>query len=96
MYINFYAILLSLGILTLKRFSAKICQWIQLLLNRSDSDELKQYMEEMKLLLEERNKFSITDQFAEYALVDRKINRLQDKIQRHKAEVRAKSMSKIM
>lgn len=96
MYINFYAILLSLGILVMKRFSSQICQWIQALLNRTDSAELRQCQAQLKELLEERNKVSITDQFAEYALIDRKINKLQDTMQKIRAETRTKSLSKIM
>lgn len=96
MYINFYAILLSLGILVLKRFSGKICQWIQTLLNRTDSVELRQCQAQLKALLEERNKVSITDQFAEYALIDRKINKLQDTMQKMRADTRTKNLSKIM
>ena len=96
MEVNFFAILLSLGILILKRFSTRICQFIQVVLNKSDSAGLRQYNAEMQELLKERSGISITDQFAEYALVDRKINKLNDKIQRQKADTRSKNMSKIM
>jgi len=96
MELNYFAILLSVLILVLKRFSARICQFIQVLLSRSDSDELRQLYAELKDLSKERDGISMLDQFAAYAIVDRKINKVNDRIQQRKADSRAKSLSKIM
>jgi len=66
------------------------------LLNRSESDNLKQLYAELRELTKEREEISMVDQFAQYAIVDRKINKVNDKIQQLKAESRTKNLSKIM
>ncbi len=91
MEVNYFAIFLSLLLIILKRCSAKICQLIQVLLNRSESDNLKQLYAELRELTKEREEISMVDQFAQYAIVDRKINKVNDKIQQLKAESRTKN-----
>lgn len=96
MEINYYAIILSLGILILKRFSTNICKVIQLFFNKSETHGLKKYYDELSELKKERDDVSMIDSFAQYALIDRKINKIMDQIQIHKNETRTKNLSKIM
>ena len=96
MDINYYAIILSLGVLFLKRFSTNICKVIQLFFNKSETDGLKKYQDELNELKKERDNVSMIDSFAQYALIDRKINKVMEKIQAQKNATRTKNLSKIM
>ena len=50
----------------------------------------------MNVLKQERDSFNIVDQFAKYALVDRKINKLLDEIQTHTNHVRSNRLKSLM
>lgn len=83
MYINYSAVLFSIGIILLKRFSPKICQFIQILINRTESTELKNLRIELDKLKLERDSYNMIDEFAKYARVDRKVTKLNEEIQTH-------------
>jgi hypothetical protein len=96
MQLNYFAILLSLGILILKRFSFKICQYIQNCFNKTETAEIKTLYEELAKLKRERDSYNIVDQFAQHMRCDRKVNKLVDAIQSLKSSSRTENLSKSM
>ena len=100
MDVNYFAIISSILIIFLKRFSSKICQNIQSILfimfNKKDSFDLNGILNEIKLLKNERDSFNPMDEFAKYALVDRKISKLMDTMQIQKNKVRSKNLANMM
>jgi hypothetical protein len=98
MDVNTGAIVLSFSINLLKRYSSKISSQILTKFNgsRSSTNELSELNEEMRNLVKERDTFNPMDEFAKYALVNRKINKLSEKIKEIKNKLTAERMKKLM
>jgi hypothetical protein len=96
MEINFIAIISSLLINILKRFTSKLSLILVSYLNKNEIKEITDLKSEIDKLYKERNSYNQIDEFAKYALVDRKINKLLDKIQTSKNTQRKNKMRQIM
>jgi hypothetical protein len=96
MEINYIAIISSILINILKRFSSKLSLILVSNLNKNEVKEISQLKNEINNLYKERDSYNQIDEFANYALVDRKINKLQEKLQAFKNIRRKNKMSKIM
>ena len=68
MYVNYIAILLSICIILLKRFSNRICQFFQVFLSKPESSETKRLKNELNNLKAERDSYNMIDQFAKYVI----------------------------
>ena len=83
MEINFTAIIISFVINFLKRYSQKVCSYlINKIYNPPEGSELINLNNEVKRLKKERDQFNQVDEFAKYTLIDRKVNKVLDKIYR--------------
>jgi hypothetical protein len=105
MNINYTAITLSLIINLLKRYSSRICGLIQSLLWRLSSSSSSAILSAKKIsklnetltnLKKERDSFSPVDHFANWTLIDRKMNKLNDEITKEKSLNRSNSLSKTL
>ena len=96
MEINFIAILSSLLINILKRFSSKLSLIIVSKLNKTEAKEMACLKNEINTLYKDRDSYNQIYDFAKYELVDRKINKLLDKIQTSKTNSRKVKMGQIM
>jgi len=96
MKINVIAILLSFAISIFKRFSSKLSTFIVSKIVISENELIVDSKNELKKLYKERNSYNQVDEFAKYTLVDRQINKILDKMQENKNNVRKNKMAKIM
>jgi hypothetical protein len=92
MEINYFAVILSFLLNLLKRYSSKICSFLLSKYNPIETQELRELKSELDKLKEEKITYNPIDQFALYALVDRKINKIVDKIQELKNTNRSARM----
>jgi len=96
MEINVLAIIFSFVINFLKRYSSKVCSFlIDKLYNFTETTEINSLNVEIKALIREKDQFNPIDEFAKYALVDRKLNKALDKLQVHKTNIRSVKMKKM-
>lgn len=96
MEVNYWAILLSFLINLMKRYSSKLCSLLISRLNSKESPEIIEYRAQLKALREEKNSINPMDHFARYALVDRKINKLLDKLKENKSLTQSERMKIMM
>lgn len=96
MEINIIAVILSFLINLLKRYSSKISSFILSKVYKSETNEILELNNEIKALKKERDSFNQIEEFARYALVDRKINKILDKIKDIRGKINAEKMAKIM
>ena len=96
MELNYLAIILSLLINLLKRYSSKISNLCVAKFFLQGADEMTELKAELIKLRRERDSYSPIDEFAKYALVDRKINKLVDKLKESRSGASAQRMKKIM
>jgi hypothetical protein len=96
MDLNWFAIILSLLINLIKRFSTKLANLACSKLYSFQTNELNVYISEITALKRERDSYNPIDEFAKYALCDRKINKLMDKVKESKSDLSAQRMKKIM
>jgi hypothetical protein len=96
MEINVLAIIFSFVINFLKRYSSKVCSFlIDKLYNFTETTEINSLNVEIKALIREKDQFNPIDEFAKYALADRKLNKALDKLQVHKTNIRSVKMKKM-
>ena len=97
MEINAVAIFFSFIINILKRYSSKVCSFlIEKLYNFIETAEINSLNQEIKVLIREKDSFNPIDEFAKYALVDRKLNKALDKLQVQKSKIRSVKMKKMV
>ena len=96
MSINYFAIFLSLLINLIKRYSTKLSNFAASNLFSFNANEINDYKSELTKLYREREAYNPIDEFAKYALCDRKINKLLDKLRENKSELSTHRMKKIM
>ena len=96
MEINYWAIILSFFINLMKRYSSKLCSMVIIRLNSKETPEITEYRSQLKALREEKNSINPMDHFARYALVDRKINKLVDKLKENKSLTQSERMKIMM
>lgn len=96
MEINYWAIFLSLAINLMKRYSSKLCSLILLKFFANETSEITEYRNQLKILREEKNSINPMDHFARYAIVDRKINKLVDKLKENKSSIQSERMKIMM
>lgn len=97
MEINAVAIFFSFIINILKRYSSKVCSFlIEKLYNFTETAEINSLNQEIKVLIREKDSFNPIDEFAKYALVDRKLNKALDKLQVQKSKIRSVKMKKMV
>jgi hypothetical protein len=96
MELNYLAIVLSILIYLVRRFMSKISAFLVAKFVSFQTNELKDLRDELAKLKRERDSFNPIDEFAKYALTDRKINKLVDKMKSSKSELSSQRMKKIM
>lgn len=92
MEINLVAILVTIVFNILKRLSSRIGQLFQ---SRDQKDilaDIELMRADLVKLKKERDKFNPMDQFASFALVDRKVTKLTHEIQLKQGEIRARKL----
>jgi len=92
MEINYLAIILSFLLNLLKRYSSKICTFLLSKYNPIETQDMRELKSELDKLKHEKASYNPIDQFALYALADRKINKIVDKIQEQKNTNRSARM----
>ena len=96
MEINIIAIFFSFVLNILKRYSSKFCSFIiERLYSFNETSEINNLNLEIKNLKREKDSYNPIDEFAKYALVDRKLNKSLDKLQIQKNKIRSVKMKKI-
>ena len=96
MQINILAIILSFLINILKRNSSRVCSLlIDKLYNLTETKEINALNEEIRQLKREKDSYNPIDEFAKYALADRKLNKILDKVQSSKTNIRTFKMKKM-
>lgn len=96
MDINYLAIFLSFLINLMKRYSSKLCSYFLSKFYTNESQEIIEYRNQLKLLRKEKDAINPMDEFARYALVDRKINKILDKLKENKGAIQSDRMKKMM
>ncbi|RMZ92931.1 tail-anchored insertion receptor WRB [Brachionus plicatilis] len=96
MAINYWAIFLSFVINLMKRYSSKLCSLILLKVYTKETPEITEYRNQLKCLREEKSSINPMDNFAKYALVDRKINKLVEKLKENKSSTQSDRMKVMM
>lgn len=98
MEFNLVAIVLSVTINLIKQNSAKIGSRIVSFIhwNKSSQTTLSDLTNELRSLIKERDAFNQIDEFAKYSLVQRKVNKVNDKIKEIKNEDTKDRMKMIM
>lgn len=97
MEINFTAIVISFLINFLKRYSQKVCTYvINKIYSSPEAGEMATLNNEVKRLKKERDQYNQIDEFAKYTLVERKLNKVLDKIKASKNDIRTTKMSKMI
>jgi hypothetical protein len=82
MEINVNGIIFSFIITLLKYFSAHICMFInKKLFQKSTSQKFAQLRDELRELIKVQQKIDQIDEFAQHALIQRKINKINDQIE---------------
>ena len=96
MEINAWAILFSFLINFLRRSSSKICSFlVDKLYKITETNEINQLKTEIKTFQNEKDSYNPIDEFAKYALVDRKLNKALDKLNSLKSTNRTFKMKKM-
>ena len=96
MEINAWAILMSFLINFLKRYSSKVCSFlVDKFYNLAEKNDIDKLNEEIKSHKHEKDSFNPIDEFAKYALADRKLNKALDKLQKAKTSIRTFKMKKM-
>lgn len=96
MEINLFAIFLSFIINLSKRYSTKLCSYFLSKYYSFETREVNEFLYQLKILKKERDAFNPIDEFAKFALVDRKINKLNDKLKENKGKTQSDRMKKMM
>lgn len=96
MEINYLAVVVSLLINILKRYVSPLANFFTSKLFPSLQASQQDLYAQLAELKSERDSYNPIDEFAKYALCDRKINKLVDKIKEGKSEVTTKRMKKFM
>jgi len=95
--VNNEAILLSISISLLKYFSSSLCKIItDLRIFKHESADYKRLFSEIKELKKELNKIDQVNDFVNYALTQRKINKIQEKLDNEIKLFRKTSMKRTM
>lgn len=80
-YINFIAIFLSIFLSLIKLYSTQICNILSVKLNvKPLSQEVVKLRSELKTLQKKLDSINAIDEFAQYALTQRQINKINDQI----------------
>ena len=97
MEVNVWAIFFSFLINFLRRSSSKVCSFlVDKIYHSADSAELLTQNVEVITYQREKDSYSPIDEFAKYALADRKLNKALDKVAACKTKIRAFKMKKMV
>lgn len=97
MEINVIAIICSLVIYILKRNSAKICtKFVSLFYTFESNVEYNEMLKEKARLTCERDSFNPIDEFAKYAIGNRKVSKVDDRIKAITSEYATNRMKNLM
>ena len=96
MEINYLAIFFSVFINLFKRYLSKISAFFVTKFFSFQTSEINELIAELVKLQRERNAYNPVDEFAKYALCDRRVNKLADTIKEKKSNLSTDKMKKIM
>jgi hypothetical protein len=98
MIVNTEAIFLSILISLLKYFSTNLCKFLTNLkkLFKSETNEYKIIYTEILQLKQQQNAIDQVNNFVDYALIQRKINKLQEKLDKEKNSLRTITLKQTM
>jgi hypothetical protein len=94
MDVNVFAIIVSLVINVLRRFSSHLSRYIVSRLYKQKNLEIAVWRDELRALHEERSTCNPMDEFAKFALINRRINKLVDCMQTSNAKMRSAKVAK--
>ena len=96
MDVNVFTIAASLAINVLRRYSSPLSRCIVSRLYKVQNREMLVWRDELRSLRAERDTCNPMDEFAKFALVNRRINKLVDRMHASTAEMRSAKMAKQM
>lgn len=96
MEVNLLVVFLSFLINLSKRYSSEICSHFLAKYFSFENKEINELKEEIRNVKKERDSLNPIDQFAKFALADRKINKLADKLKDYKSKIQSERMKKMM
>ncbi|CAF0967825.1 unnamed protein product [Brachionus calyciflorus] len=96
MEINYLAIFLSIVINLLKRYSSNLCSYFLAKFYLTENSEISEMKDQLKNMRREKESINPMDEFARFAILDRKINKINDKLKENKMTVNSDRMKKMM